>query len=241
MLCNPDIQPNTSINRWIAAILLFDFKLVHVLAEKHKGPDGLLRCEPAPGKDELDDPKDWVDTTLALGIWVVSWLNASPANTHSTDTLVLSLETNGEEDSALLTQPCHNRCLHMCYHTGNFIPTNTPHTTNSCHLLITNTLHLMSHPNLEESGAIGNNNNVNNNNLAILDNTVLNNIINRPDLHSVTPQATDSSDPNSSDHNPSDSEASNVDSAPIKFSTSDKANKANTHCVDFTIYPMDSC
>jgi len=42
MLRNPDIQPNASINRWIAAILLFDFKLVHIPAEKHKGLDGLL-------------------------------------------------------------------------------------------------------------------------------------------------------------------------------------------------------
>ncbi|KAI0065650.1 hypothetical protein BV25DRAFT_1774161, partial [Artomyces pyxidatus] len=43
MLNNPDIQPNTAMNRWITAILLYDFKLVHVPAEKHLGPDGLLR------------------------------------------------------------------------------------------------------------------------------------------------------------------------------------------------------
>ena len=153
---------------------------------------------------------------------MVSWLDASPANTHSTDTLVLSLETNGEEDSTQLTQPRHDCRLPMHYHTGDFVPTNTPCTTNSCRLLITNTLHSTLHPDLEESNAVRNNNNVNNNNLAILDNTVLNNLINRPDLHSVTPQAT-----NSSDHNSSDSEASNVDSAPVKFSTSDKANKAD--------------
>jgi len=42
MLRNPNIQPNASINRWIAAILLFDFKLIHIPAEKHKGLDGLL-------------------------------------------------------------------------------------------------------------------------------------------------------------------------------------------------------
>ena len=45
MLSNPDVQPNAAINRWIAAILLFDFKLVHVPAKKHHGPDGLSRCE----------------------------------------------------------------------------------------------------------------------------------------------------------------------------------------------------
>ena len=35
MLANPDIQPSAAINRWIAAIQLFDFKLVHVPAENH--------------------------------------------------------------------------------------------------------------------------------------------------------------------------------------------------------------
>ena len=41
ILSNPDVQPNAAINRWIAAILLFDFKVVHIPAEKHQGPDGL--------------------------------------------------------------------------------------------------------------------------------------------------------------------------------------------------------
>jgi hypothetical protein len=43
MLNNPDIQPNTTINRWIAGILLFDFKLVHVPAIHHMAADGLSR------------------------------------------------------------------------------------------------------------------------------------------------------------------------------------------------------
>ncbi|KIK73060.1 hypothetical protein PAXRUDRAFT_21273 [Paxillus rubicundulus Ve08.2h10] len=43
MINNPDLQPNVTINRWIAGILLFSFKLVHVPAEKHAGPDGLSR------------------------------------------------------------------------------------------------------------------------------------------------------------------------------------------------------
>ncbi len=29
------------INHWIAAILLFDFKLVHIPSDKHHRPDGL--------------------------------------------------------------------------------------------------------------------------------------------------------------------------------------------------------
>jgi hypothetical protein len=71
MLNNPDIQPNAAINCWIAAILLFDFKLVHVPAEKHRGPDGLSCREPVEGEDDdEDDLEDWIDKTLALGIWI---------------------------------------------------------------------------------------------------------------------------------------------------------------------------
>jgi hypothetical protein len=43
MLNNPDIQPNAAVNRWIAGILLFDFRLRHVPGTKHIGPDGLSR------------------------------------------------------------------------------------------------------------------------------------------------------------------------------------------------------
>jgi len=63
MLSNPDAQPNAAINHWIAAILVFDFKLA---ADMHKGPDGLSRHEPAPGKEE-DDSEDWVHNALSFG------------------------------------------------------------------------------------------------------------------------------------------------------------------------------
>jgi len=43
MLNNPDIQPNATINRWIAAILLFDFELIHVPGTQHTSVDGLSR------------------------------------------------------------------------------------------------------------------------------------------------------------------------------------------------------
>ncbi len=74
MLSNPDMQPNAAMNRWIAAILLFDFKLVHIPADRHHGPDGLSRREPIPGEDEdEDDPEEWINDILALGIWVDTW------------------------------------------------------------------------------------------------------------------------------------------------------------------------
>ena len=43
MINNPDVQPNASMNQWIATILLFDFKLKHVLGSRHISPDGLSR------------------------------------------------------------------------------------------------------------------------------------------------------------------------------------------------------
>ena len=66
MLSNPDVQPNAAINRWIAAILLFDFELKHVPADKHKGPDRLSRRASVPGEDKGDNPEDWVDNALSL-------------------------------------------------------------------------------------------------------------------------------------------------------------------------------
>jgi hypothetical protein len=71
MINNPDIQPNTTINRWIAGILLFRFKLVHVPGITH-GPDGLSRRRRQPEDeitaDDLDDHEsdDWIDCPYGL-------------------------------------------------------------------------------------------------------------------------------------------------------------------------------
>ena len=43
MINNPNVQPNATINCWIAAMLLFDFKIRHVPADKHTGADRLSR------------------------------------------------------------------------------------------------------------------------------------------------------------------------------------------------------
>ncbi|KAL5486251.1 hypothetical protein ACEPAI_7297 [Sanghuangporus weigelae] len=62
MINNPDLQPNATINRWIAGILLFNFTIIHTPASKHLGPDGLSRR----GAAETDPPRDegfedWID------------------------------------------------------------------------------------------------------------------------------------------------------------------------------------
>ena len=62
MLNEPDLQPNATINRWIQGILLFDFKLIHVPALKHKGPDALSRREPLEEEySEHEDDEEWLD------------------------------------------------------------------------------------------------------------------------------------------------------------------------------------
>ena len=67
MLNEPDLQPNASMNRWIQGILLFDFKLIHVKAKNHKGPDALSRR--IPTSDELQEDQetdDWLDDIALL-------------------------------------------------------------------------------------------------------------------------------------------------------------------------------
>lgn len=67
MLNNPDVTPNAVINRWIAGILLFNPRLVHVPATKHTGADGLSRRTPAPDDDpEPDDAEEWLDDALGF-------------------------------------------------------------------------------------------------------------------------------------------------------------------------------
>ena len=71
MLANPDMAPSASINRWIMAILLFHFELVHVPGTSH-APDGLSRRRLQPGEslppdDESDNEfDDWVDKLHGL-------------------------------------------------------------------------------------------------------------------------------------------------------------------------------
>jgi len=56
MLNNPDIQPNATINCWIAGILLFNFMLKHVPGASH-APDGLSRhpAQPDNEPEPIDD------------------------------------------------------------------------------------------------------------------------------------------------------------------------------------------
>ncbi len=61
MLKNPDLVPGAAANRWIQGIKLFDFELVHVPADRHRGPDALSR-RPLTEEDlRVDHNDSWLD------------------------------------------------------------------------------------------------------------------------------------------------------------------------------------
>ena len=80
MINNPDLQPNATINRWIAGILLFSFKLKHIPASRHIAPDGLSRREPDPSDPPRDEGfEGWIDRQYAFT------LDNAPEETTDTD------------------------------------------------------------------------------------------------------------------------------------------------------------
>ena len=67
MLNRPDVQASAHVNRWIEAVLMFDFELVHVPGVKHKGPDALSRR--GFTEEELKEdltPITWIDDVALL-------------------------------------------------------------------------------------------------------------------------------------------------------------------------------
>ena len=73
MINNPDLQPNTTINRWIASILLFHFKLHHISADRHTGPGGLSLWPPSDDDPpDTDDFKDWLDNSYSFCITLLN-------------------------------------------------------------------------------------------------------------------------------------------------------------------------
>ena len=65
MINHPDEVSNSTLNRWIQGILLFDFTIIHVPAIRHQGPDALSRRRPTPEElEEMEDDNDdydWLD------------------------------------------------------------------------------------------------------------------------------------------------------------------------------------
>ena len=66
MLKTPDLFPSVASNCWIQGIKLFNFDLVHVPADKHRGPD-TLSCRPRTDDDPIIDHDDsWLDDIALL-------------------------------------------------------------------------------------------------------------------------------------------------------------------------------
>jgi hypothetical protein len=81
MINNPDIQPNASINRWIAGILLFDFKLKHVPGKDHAPADGLSRRPKAlEDIDDEEDPDEWIDHAYAFATEILNGMPTWPTH-----------------------------------------------------------------------------------------------------------------------------------------------------------------
>jgi hypothetical protein len=90
MLNKPDLQPNAAMNRWIFAILLYSFELVHVPGDKHVGPDGLSRRPRAEDDPEEDDCEDWVDHALD-SLLTVQVLNTITADSSDLEIKLLEI------------------------------------------------------------------------------------------------------------------------------------------------------
>jgi hypothetical protein len=68
MLNEPDYSPNATINRWIQGINLFTFELVHIPAERHRGPDALSRRPLAEGETIEVEDDSWLDNIALFSL-----------------------------------------------------------------------------------------------------------------------------------------------------------------------------
>jgi len=102
MLNHPDLVPQAAMNRWIHGILLFDFKLVHVPAEKHQGPDALSRRPLAEGEKAESDDDAWLDNLTLLG-YQPQWEYQSIQDSKPSRPTILCLTTQQAEEDTLST------------------------------------------------------------------------------------------------------------------------------------------
>ena len=104
MINNPDIVPNAAMNRWIAAILTFSFKLKHVPAREHTPADGLSRRRRADEDPDVEeDVEGWIDEACGFTLQVRSDLLTFPRvelNRHRAHMGSLTHAFIYDEDSA---------------------------------------------------------------------------------------------------------------------------------------------
>ncbi|RDB15232.1 Retrovirus-related Pol polyprotein from transposon 17.6 [Hypsizygus marmoreus] len=71
MIRSPDL-PNAPMTRWILYLLLFDFKIQHVPAISHQGPDGLSRRKHTPEDSDDEDAEGYLDNIVNQASYVRS-------------------------------------------------------------------------------------------------------------------------------------------------------------------------
>ena len=87
MINNPELQPNATINWWIAGILLFHFELRHISTDQHTGPDGLSHWPPSDDDPpDTDDFENWLDNSYSFCVTLLNdWTlpsSATPCSVH---------------------------------------------------------------------------------------------------------------------------------------------------------------
>ena len=109
MLRNPDIAPSAAENRWIMAILMFHFELVHVPGTTHT-PDGLSRRNPQPDdeprSDEVGEFADWIDNLHGF----LHMINPPPTLAHAPyqqppDAQVFAINRSGTTAALPVVEP----------------------------------------------------------------------------------------------------------------------------------------
>jgi hypothetical protein len=123
MLNNPYIQPNATINHWIAGIPLFNFNLVHTPNTTH-GPNS-LSCQPAQPDnlpEKKNDYKDWIDQ--AYGFMHI--INPTTVNQGSHLVLSLFTLTNTNVPADTFSSPLTTNFVHCICATLTNIADTTP-------------------------------------------------------------------------------------------------------------------
>jgi hypothetical protein len=68
MINQAELQPDAAVNRWVQGILMFDFELRHVPAERFLGPDALSRRPKDEEEIAYDDDDSWLDNIALLAL-----------------------------------------------------------------------------------------------------------------------------------------------------------------------------
>ena len=114
---------------WIEGILLFDFKLIHVPAARHQGPDALSRRQPTEeeieeGEKDADEADQWLEDILLFSHdhplpYNSMMLPSFSSNDTSQDTMLRRI-LHFLETTQLPTFPSNTACKCFIRHSLQF-------------------------------------------------------------------------------------------------------------------------